>query len=37
MIRDVFTPTTPFVMRSEMYALAAIMGVMVVRKFNDEA
>lgn len=29
MIRDVLTPTTPFVMRSEMYALAAIIGVIV--------
>lgn len=29
MIRDVLTPTTPFVMRSEMYALAAIIGVVV--------
>lgn len=27
MIRDVLTPTTPFVMRGEMYALAAIIGV----------
>ncbi|TXH71954.1 MAG: trimeric intracellular cation channel family protein [Thiothrix sp.] len=27
MIRDVLTPTTPFVMRSEMYASAAIIGV----------
>ena len=29
MIRDVLTPTTPFVMRSEMYALAAIAGVVI--------
>lgn len=29
MIRDVLTPTTPFVMRGEMYALAAIIGVVV--------
>ncbi|HPY41953.1 MAG TPA: trimeric intracellular cation channel family protein [Thiolinea sp.] len=27
MIRDVLTPTRPFVMRSELYALAAVVGV----------
>ena len=39
MIRDVLTPTTPFVMRSEMYALAAIIGVVVytlVRSYIPE-
>ena len=39
MIRDVLTPTTPFVMRSEMYALAAIIGVVVytlVRNYLPE-
>lgn len=29
MIRDILTPITPFVMRGEMYALAAIIGVIV--------
>ncbi len=39
MIRDVLTPTTPFVMRSEMYALAAIIGVVaytLVRSYIPE-
>ncbi|MBK8453799.1 MAG: trimeric intracellular cation channel family protein [Thiofilum sp.] len=29
MIRDILTPTTPFVMRGEVYAIAAISGAMV--------
>lgn len=39
MIRDLLTPTTPFVMRSEMYALAAIIGVVaytLVRSYIPE-
>ncbi|WP_298612944.1 trimeric intracellular cation channel family protein [uncultured Thiothrix sp.] len=39
MIRDVLTPTTPFVMRGEMYALAAIIGVVaytLVRSYIPE-
>ena len=39
MIRDVLTPTTPFVMRGEMYALAAIIGVVaytLVRSYVPE-